>query len=36
MLINTRRSFDELGLGELAQRFRLDQMVTVPATELAL
>ena len=36
VLINTRRSFDELGLGELAQRYRHERLITVPATELAL
>jgi pyruvate ferredoxin oxidoreductase gamma subunit len=36
VLINTSRSFDELGVGELAQRFRHDRLTTVPATELAL
>jgi pyruvate ferredoxin oxidoreductase gamma subunit len=36
VLINTRKSFDALGLGELAQRFRRERLVTVPATEIAL
>ena len=36
VLINTSRSFDELGVGELAQRYRHDRLMTVPATELAL
>ena len=36
VLINTRRSFDELGLGDLAQRYRHERLITVPATELAL
>jgi pyruvate ferredoxin oxidoreductase gamma subunit len=35
VLINSSHSFDELGLGELAHRFRHDRMLTVPATELA-
>ncbi len=35
VLINTSRSLDELGLGELFQRFRRERMATVPATELA-
>ena len=35
VLINTARSFDELGLGELAERFRAERLLTVPATELA-
>ena len=36
ILVNSTRSFDELGLGELAGRFRHERMLTVPATELAL
>lgn len=36
ILINSARSFDELGLGELADRFRHERLLTVPATELAL
>jgi pyruvate ferredoxin oxidoreductase gamma subunit len=36
VLINSKRSFDELGLGELADRFRRERLLTVPATELAL
>jgi pyruvate ferredoxin oxidoreductase gamma subunit len=35
LLINTSRSFDELGLGEYVQRFRRERLLTVPATELA-
>ena len=35
ILINSSRSFDELGLGELVTRFRHDRVLTVPATELA-
>ncbi len=35
ILINSGRSFDELGLGELARRFRHERMLTVPATDLA-
>jgi pyruvate ferredoxin oxidoreductase gamma subunit len=35
ILINTTRSFDDLGLGELAGRFRADRMLTVPATDIA-
>ena len=35
VLVNTVRSFDELGLGELAARLRPERMLTVPATELA-
>jgi pyruvate ferredoxin oxidoreductase gamma subunit len=36
VLINTRRSFDELGLAEISQRFRHERLVTVPATDIAL
>ena len=36
VLINTRRSFDQLGLGELTQRYRHERLVTVPATEIAV
>ncbi|NWG74245.1 MAG: 2-oxoacid:acceptor oxidoreductase family protein [Rubrivivax sp.] len=36
VLINSRRSFDELGVGEIAQRFRHERLATVPATEIAL
>lgn len=35
LLINTSRSFAELGLGEFVRRFRTDRLLTVPATELA-
>ena len=35
ILINSARSFDELGLGEFAERFRRERLLTVPATELA-
>jgi pyruvate ferredoxin oxidoreductase gamma subunit len=35
MLINTSRSFEELGLGEFVLRFRKERLLTVPATELA-
>jgi len=35
VLINSSRSFEELGLGELTARFRADHMLTVPATDLA-
>jgi len=35
LLINTSRSFAELGLGEFVRRFRPDRLLTVPATELA-
>jgi pyruvate ferredoxin oxidoreductase gamma subunit len=36
VLINTRRSFDELGLSEISQRFRHERLTTVPATDIAL
>ena len=36
VLINTSRSFDELGVGELARSLRAERLCTVPATELAL
>lgn len=36
MLINTNRSFDELGLGDFVKDFCHERMLTVPATELAL
>ena len=36
VLINTTRSFEELGLGEFLARFRRERLCTVPATELAL
>ena len=36
VLINTTRSFDELGLGEFLGHFRRDHVCTVAATELAL
>ena len=36
VLINSRRSFDELGLADIAQRFRRERLVTVPATDIAL
>ena len=35
LLINTERSFDELGLGEFVTRFRRERLLTVPASELA-
>jgi len=35
VLINSSRSFDELGLGEFARRFRPERLLTVPATEIA-
>lgn len=36
VLINSRRNFDELGVGEVTQRFRHERLLTVPATEIAL
>jgi len=35
ILINSERSFAELGLDDLLDRFRPERMLTVPATELA-
>jgi pyruvate ferredoxin oxidoreductase gamma subunit len=35
ILINSSRSFDELGLGELLERFHRGRLLTVPATDLA-
>ncbi len=35
ILINTARSFDELGLGQFAKDFRHERLLTVPASELA-
>ncbi len=35
MLINTSRSFEDLGLGEFVEGFRRERMQTVPASELA-
>jgi pyruvate ferredoxin oxidoreductase gamma subunit len=36
ILINSSRGFDELGIGELSERFRHERLLTVPATDLAL
>ncbi len=36
VLINSRRSFDELGLADIARRFRHERLITVPATEIAM
>jgi pyruvate ferredoxin oxidoreductase gamma subunit len=36
ILINTSRSFEELGIGEFASGFRPERLCTVPATELAV
>jgi pyruvate ferredoxin oxidoreductase gamma subunit len=35
LLINSERGLEELGIGELAERFRAERLRTVPATELA-
>jgi pyruvate ferredoxin oxidoreductase gamma subunit len=36
ILINTSRSFEALGVGEVARRMRVERLCTVPATEFAL
>ena len=36
VLINSRRSFHDLGLAEIEGRFRPERLSTVPATEIAL
>ena len=36
VLINSKRSFDKLGLAEISARFRPERLLTVPATEIAL
>ncbi len=36
VLISSKRSFDALGLGEIARRYRRERLITVPATEIAL
>ena len=36
VLINSRRSFHELGLAEIERRFRRERLTTLPATEIAL
>jgi pyruvate ferredoxin oxidoreductase gamma subunit len=35
VLINTTRSFDELGIGEYVKRFHHERLLTVPASEIA-
>ena len=35
ILINTARSFDELGLGDFVRDYRHERMLTVPASDLA-
>jgi len=36
VLINSKRSFDELGLAEITRRLHHERLVTVPAAEIAL
>ena len=36
VLINSKRSFAELGVGDIAAKFRHERLVAVPATEIAL
>ena len=36
VLINTSRTFEELGLDDLGDRFRPERLMTCPATELAI
>jgi len=36
ILINTTKTFDQLGLGEFVKWFKPDHLLTVPATELAM
>ena len=36
ILINSTRSFEEMGLGEFVKGFRPDHLLTVPASELAM
>lgn len=36
VLINSKRSFHELGLAEIEKRYRVERLTTVPATEIAL
>jgi len=36
VLINSRKTFAELGLAEIAARHRHERLITVPATEIAL
>jgi len=36
ILINSARSFDELGLGDFAREFHRERLCTMPATEIAL
>jgi pyruvate ferredoxin oxidoreductase gamma subunit len=36
VLINTKRTFDALGLADISSRFRHERLTTVPATEIAM
>jgi pyruvate ferredoxin oxidoreductase gamma subunit len=36
VLLNSRRSFEALGLGDLARRMRAERLVALPATDIAL
>jgi len=36
VLINSKRSFHDLGLADIEKRFRHERLVTVPATDIAL
>jgi pyruvate ferredoxin oxidoreductase gamma subunit len=36
VLINSTRSFHDLGLADIEQRYRAERLITVPATEIAL
>ena len=36
VMINSTRSFDELGVGDITQRFRHERLTHVPATEIAM
>ena len=36
VLINSRRTFEQLGLSDIVERYRADRLTTVPATEIAL
>lgn len=36
VLINSTRGFDELGVGDVARRYRRERLINVPATEIAL
>ena len=36
VLINSKRSFHDLGLAEMEQRYMAERLITVPATEMAM